>query len=252
MKKLTCIIIDDEIFAIKRLQLLISNNIDYLEVVATYDSAIEAIKGFLIHKPDIIFTDIEMPGMTGLEFLDAILKMNIPTQPIIVSAYEKPDYLKKAIELSLVEYLIKPIISADIINAVNKAKHNIEKNKHLYLLPNLVDTLKEEEKILFKTVNGTLYEKRGDIIALEADSRMCILHSKYQDKRKINESLIEVEDRLLDSNLVRIGRSHIFNLKYVYEIIKKTKRAILRHEQKTYEFELSENACNELMDCMNK
>lgn len=252
MKTLKCIIIDDEFFAIKRLQLMITKNISNLEVVATFDSAIEAIKGFLIHKPDIIFTDIEMPGMTGLEFLDAILKMNIPTQPIIVSAYDKPDYLKKAIELNLVEYLVKPIISSDIISAVEKARINIEKNKHLQLLPDLVSNMKEEEKIQFKTVNGTLYEKRSDIIALEADSRMSILHSKYQDKRKISESLLEIEDRLLDDNLVRIGRSHIFNLKFVYEIIKKTKCCILRYEQKTYEFELSENACNELAEHMKK
>lgn len=252
MNKLTCILVDNEDFAIKRLQLLIAMNIDYLDVVATYDSPVDAVKGFLEFKPDIVITDVEMPMMNGLEFLEIIRKSNIPTQAIIVSGYKEPEYFQKAIQLKLVEYLVKPITSTMLINAIKIARDNIASNKHLELLPKLVENLKEEEKIKFKTVNnGILFEKRGEIIGLEADGRICYLYSKFQKQRTITESFAEIEERLINSQFVRIGRSHIINLKYVYEINKKNKKCILRYDEKVVEFILSENGCNELTDYLS-
>lgn len=253
MKKLTCILVDNEDFAIKRLQLLISKNIENLEVLATYDSPLEAISGFLELKPDIIITDVQMPIMNGLEFLEVIQKSNIPTQAIIVSAYKEPEYFQKAIQLKLVEYLVKPITSIMLINAIETARENLNQNKHIDLLPKLVDTLKQEEKIQFKTANnGLLFEKRIDIIGLEACGRICYLYSKYQEKRTITESFAEIETRIINTHLVRIGRSHIVNLNYIYEINKKQKKCVLRFEEKIIEFYLSESACNDLAEIMEK
>ncbi len=251
MERLTCILIDNEDFAIKRLQLLISKNIDYLDIAATYESPIEAVKGFLELKPDIIITDVEMPRMNGLDFLEIIRNTNIPTQPIIVSAYKEPEYFQKAIQLKLVEYLIKPITSTMLISAIESARDNIVNNRHHDLLPKLIENLHEEERIEFKTGNnGMLFEKRGDIIGLEADGRICYLYSKFQNQRTITESFAEIEERVINAQFVRIGRSHIINLKYVYEIIRKRRICILRFEQKVVEFQLSENSCNELANYM--
>lgn len=120
---MNCIIVDDEPLARKGIKLL-TDKVDFLTVTEEFPSALEA-SSFISKntKIDLIFLDIEMPGLNGLEFLKAV---PLNCQVILTTAY--PQYALEAFELDVVDYLLKPIKFERFFKAVNKAQGIVESN----------------------------------------------------------------------------------------------------------------------------
>jgi len=91
---------------------------NYFENIYEASDALTALKLYEKHQPDIIITDIQMPKLNGLEFVQRIRKTDSKTQVIVISAFSDKDYLLKAIELKLVKYLIKPIKEKELKQAL--------------------------------------------------------------------------------------------------------------------------------------
>ena len=91
---------------------------NYFENIYEASDALTALKLYEKHQPDIIITDIQMPKLNGLEFVQRIRKTDSKTQVIVISAFSDKDYLLKAIELQLVKYLIKPIKENELKKAL--------------------------------------------------------------------------------------------------------------------------------------
>lgn len=120
--KIDCIIIEDEPLAVERLTAFIAQ-VPYLNPVATYYSALEAIGYLKAHKPALIFLDIEMDGLSGLQLIESL---EISSQIIITTAYEK--YALKGYELNITDYLLKPFPFDRFLKAVEKAHHKLRQN----------------------------------------------------------------------------------------------------------------------------
>ncbi len=121
---INCIAIDDEPLALNLLADNISK-IPYLNLVATCDDAFAAIKILAEHTVDLIFMDIQMPGLTGLQFIESMRKKPMI---IIVSAYKQ--YALDCYHLDVLDYLVKPVAMERFMKACNKAKELYElKNK---------------------------------------------------------------------------------------------------------------------------
>lgn len=247
MNTYSCIIIDDEEIAIKRLKLMIENHIDGLEVKAVYNNAAQALNDIAQVKPDIVFTDVKMPGMSGVEFVEYLYQSGIKIQPVLMSGFKSSEIYLNAIKLNIVDFIEKPYNENEIRLAFEKAKQRMENNKHLDILPKLLQIMKDDEKIQFKTLTGMIVERRGDILGLESDGKMCDLFSLYWDKRRINEAFVDIQDRIINTQFLRIGRSHILNLKYISEINTKAKKCFLRYNDKSISFNLSEQACKDVL-----
>jgi len=112
---LRCIAIDDEPLALELLEDNISK-VHYLELVATCSNPLEAMKVMQEKKVELVFIDIQMPGLTGLQFIQSI-----PQKPmfILITAYEK--YALEGYTLNVVDYLVKPVSLERFIQACNKA-----------------------------------------------------------------------------------------------------------------------------------
>ncbi len=106
------------------------NGVEYLENyfdnIYEASNAIVALQLYEKHKPDIIITDIQMPKLNGLEFVQRIRKNDDKTQVIVISAFSDKDYLLKAIELKLVKYLIKPVNEKDLDEAIDLCIHSLK------------------------------------------------------------------------------------------------------------------------------
>ena len=114
MTKTRCVIIDDEPLAIDVLENYIKE-LEYLELLATFNNVIEAISFFQTNEIDLLFLDIQMPKLTGIDFLKVLQH---PPKVIITTAYR--EYALQGYELNVLDYLLKPISFERFLIAVNK------------------------------------------------------------------------------------------------------------------------------------
>ncbi len=140
------IIIDDEPSAINVLSLLLKKKCkEDVEVIATSTSPEEGRALIVQQQPDLVFLDIEMPGMTGVDLLRSF--ENPGFRVIFVTAYDA--YAVEAFRLSAVDYLLKPVEGNDIVRAVNKIKTDIIKNQNP-----ISSRLQHLEKIFLQNVQS--------------------------------------------------------------------------------------------------
>ncbi|HOI48994.1 MAG TPA: LytTR family DNA-binding domain-containing protein [Prolixibacteraceae bacterium] len=112
--KMNCVAIDDEILALKKIQRY-AEKIDYLNLLATFDSALASLTFLRENKVDLLFLDIQMDEFTGIQLLET---MKDPPYIVLTTAYDH--YALKAYELDVVDYLLKPIPFERFVKAVEK------------------------------------------------------------------------------------------------------------------------------------
>jgi len=191
-----CIIVDDNPMARMALKQLVTQ-VSSLELVAECEDAREALSSLNSTQVDLLLLDIEMPEMTGLE----LTKKLGNSKPLIIFTTAKKDYAVEAFELSVVDYLIKPIALPRFKQAIEKASEAIESNK---------EELKvEEQGFVFVKDNGVL--KRisiDDILFLEAMGDYVKVHTS-QKFHVVHATLKSIEEKLPAAKFIRVHRSYI-------------------------------------------
>src|SRR3954466_688606 len=121
-----CIAIDDEPLALKLLEDNISK-VPYLELVASCRNAFDAMKPLQENKVDLLFIDIQMPGLTGLQFI-----ASLENKPLVIFITAYKEFALESYDLAVVDYLVKPVALVRFIKACNRAKelHELKMNKN--------------------------------------------------------------------------------------------------------------------------
>lgn len=202
MTKITCAIIDDEPLAIDVLESYIKE-IDSLELMARFNNVIEAIKFFQTSKVDLLFLDIQMPKLTGIDFLKSLQN---PPKIVLTTAYR--DYALQGYELNVLDYLLKPISFERFVTAINKFPSS--KVQTVAALPPIpVSTYSFEQSFLYlKSDKKMVKVFLKDILYIE--SLKDYVKVKTTDKQIITHQKISyLEERLPDEKFIRIHRSYI-------------------------------------------
>lgn len=198
MLKYNCIIIEDEPLAVEILEDYIAQ-VPFLQLLAKCDNAINALDLLQKEKVDVIFLDIHLPKLKGLDFLRVL---NEPPQVIITSAYQ--EYALESYELNVLDYLLKPIEFHRFIMAVNKLKLSY-KSEQAPILPEVP----RERAYLFFNVNKKMIKMFVDEILYIESLREYI---KVVSKEKFiltKFQLKDIEELLNRHNFLRIHRSFI-------------------------------------------
>ena len=215
------IIIDDEAKARQILQTLLEENCPEIEIVAQAENVPNGVKVIHQYKPNIVFSDIDMPGYNGFQLLDFVDKANFE----LIYCTGHNEFALKAFEVSAVDYLLKPIQISQLINAVNKAIKLC--NSSTPQSTERFDTLRENiknsilKKIALPVADGLIFINIDDLMYLEADGAYTKVFLNDGNKLMISKKLKEFENILSENkNFFRTHRSYIINIACIKQYIK--------------------------------
>ncbi|OUS18073.1 DNA-binding response regulator [Nonlabens dokdonensis] len=213
MKIYKAILVDDEHTALQNLKNKIEKISNQIEITAIFQDPIKAIKSINDLEPDILFTDIQMPGLNGFELINRIDELK--SQVIFCTAHG--EYALEAIKLNAVDYLLKPVDNTELKEAIDKAILNIEK-KHSDQNDNLVELLNKiidrDHKLKVPTQKGISFIPQEEIIHLEGYDGYTKIH--LVDGKTITSSYsLGKFSNYLDDNFFKCHKSHIVNIKSV-------------------------------------
>lgn len=204
MKPIKCIIIDDEPIAIEYLREYV-NTIPELLLTGTYQNAKEALPLIQNQEVDLIFIDIEMPEISGLEFVKTL-----ETVPAIIFTTAYPQYAVEGFNLNAVDYLLKPI-------GLERFKQAIQKVHKEISIPAGLQPI--ENKFIFLK-NGYKSEKIDiqDIIFIAGNKEYATYYTKSGRTYLKNERLKNLEKDYQPYGFIRIHKSYLINTRYIKKI----------------------------------
>jgi len=190
-----CLVVDDNKIASLLLQQLLEQIPD-MKIVGICDNAIDAGIFLTNNKIDLLFLDIEMPGMTGIELLKSLSE-----RPLTILTSANTGYAIEAFELNVIDYLVKPISIARVMLAIEKAKELLAvKNTQLNDINREQIFIKDNKVIRKIPINDILWlESKGDYVKINTGDKQYIIHS----------TLKNMEERLPASDFARIHRGFL-------------------------------------------
>jgi two-component system LytT family response regulator len=212
MNSISAYIIDDERKAISVLKNKIKQIAPDILVSGEFQHPSEALLALKEKQPDLIFLDVTMPEMSGLEMLKKI--ENPDFEVIFVTAYG--DYAIEAIRHCAIGYVMKPIINEDLKTALDNAKRNINQKtalqKNQQLIANMKMPQSGKKKIAIPSAKGLDFIEIQEIIRCEGVNGYTVLHIKNQGQLVSSYSIGHFYKMLNHLNFFLIHKSHLINL----------------------------------------
>ncbi len=209
---MNCLIVDDEALAIDVIKEHVSR-IPYLNLVGETTSAFEAIESISNNSIDLLFLDIQMPELTGIELLNSLNK-----KPLVIFTTAYPEHALESYELNAVDYLVKPIPFERFLKAVNKAKNRFSPTT---TVPKAIESHEEKEYLFVKTEYKSVRIDLSDIHYIESKKDYVTFHLSNEVVTSLI-SLSNVNDSLPTHKFVRIHRSFIVAIDKITEIERNT------------------------------
>ncbi|MCR5888762.1 LytTR family DNA-binding domain-containing protein [Hymenobacter sp. J193] len=202
---LRCLIVDDDPLAVQIVENCIVNT-PFLQAVGHYNSSVEAAEFLRTSPVDVLFLDVEMPLMSGIELLRAL-----PSPPLVVLITSSKEYAVEAFEFSVVDYLVKPISYARFLKAAQKALDQFTNNAPE---PGAADSseftfVKVDNKLVKVLFDEVRYvEALGDYVHIVTGQSKLIVYSTMR----------AVEEKFPPALFVRVHRSFIVGMKWIQAI----------------------------------
>jgi len=195
---MNCIIIDDDKVSRMVIEKYVAKT-DFLELKGSFDNAVDAIN-YMRKNTDIelIFLDIEMPEMSGVEFIESFGRL---PDIIIISAKEK--YALQAIEYNVTDYLLKPVTYARFYKAVSKSQ---DKNKD-----ENIDKISPDGVFIKSNTSSYIRLLYDEILWIEALENYVVVNT-FEDKHTIHFTMKSILDKLPSGKFKRVHRSFIVNV----------------------------------------
>lgn len=218
---LSAIIIDDEINGAESLHILIEEYCSEIKILSVETDPLQAIESVKKLNPDLLFLDIEMPGISGFELLTE-LEYPLP-KVIFTTAYSQ--YAVQAFRYNAVDYLLKPIIADELTVAINKLKErlNVERDespKRKNSGYNVNTFYADTKKIAVQSQNNIISILTEKIIRLEADSNYTHIYLEGGKKITSSKTLKDYEDQLTDTDFYRVHKTNLVNLNQVEKYVR--------------------------------
>jgi two-component system LytT family response regulator len=212
------VLVDDEPQSCKLLAIKLKAIAGDIEIIDCFHHPDKALAGIKKTKPDLVFLDIEMPGINGFQLLEQM--EGIDFEVIFVTAYD--EYTLNALRISALDYLLKPVDTEELKNALARLRKKISAQRNLLQAkeqPGLsAESVKEQHaptRLALATLQGIVFLKINEIIRVEALSNYSTFYLVNKQKVLVSKTLKEYEPILTMQNFFRVNRSCMVNTDYI-------------------------------------
>jgi DNA-binding LytR/AlgR family response regulator len=209
MKKINCLIVDDEELARNLVENYITR-LPHLHVVGKCANPFEAMQALQEKQVDLLFLDIQMPDLTGVEFL-----RTLPQKPLVIFTTAYKEYAMEGYELDVVDYLLKPFRFERFLQAVNKAGKLLKSDTKVEAASSPAPTFTDQEKpkdyILVKSDFKVFRLFYKDILYIES-MKEYVAYYTAEGRTLSLGSLKKLEQELPTDSFMRIHKSYIANI----------------------------------------
>lgn len=218
-KHYKAIIIDDELQARNLLEAMLKEYAPHINIVARCEDLPNGIKAIKKFNPDLIFSDIEMPGHSGLELLDFFCEDEIDFKIIFTTAHN--GYAIKAFKLSAIDYILKPIDERELQNAIGRFEKSRKTTKEELSVLKQNMQHPYESRIAVPSGNSIRFIDLENIIYIKADNSYTEIIFVDETKLVVSRTLKNFEE-ILDSNssFFRCHKSYLVNCDFIADYMK--------------------------------
>jgi len=195
------VIVDDEPLARRRLRAILTAEPD-VEIVGEAGNGSAAVAAVAETRPDLLLLDIQMPGKTGFDVLEALAGIH---QPAVVFVTAHDEHAVRAFDVQALDYVLKPVVEDRLRAAVRRA------------IARLRDQQRDDTRIPVKTDRGVVLVHAADVQWVEADGDLVILHT-LRARHVLRTTMAEIVARLPESQFVRVHRSTVVNIDAIQTI----------------------------------
>ena len=209
-------LVDDEPLALRRLERMLDES-GQVEIVGRSTDPVEALEQLPRLKPDVLFLDIQMPGLTGFEML-----ARLEPQPLVVFTTAFNQYALQAFDVNSVDYLLKPIEPAQLDRALRK----LASRPAAAAVPDLSDVLRQlltgqkpvyPERVASRTGDRVEFVDLSRVTHFFAEDKLTYAATETKN-HMLDSTIAEMEAKLHPKQFIRIHRSTILNLAYIHEL----------------------------------
>ncbi|WP_028295294.1 LytR/AlgR family response regulator transcription factor [Olivibacter sitiensis] len=218
---MNALLVDDEVNNLDNLQALLGKHCPEVSVVGRAGNVDTALELVQLHRPDLIFLDIQMPDKNGFELLKALPERDM--EVIFVTAYDQ--YGIQAVKFSAIDYLLKPINIEEMKGAVDKVRQRLENRKRNLQLENLLGIIeqrvaKENHRIALPSQKEVRLVEVQQIVRCEATNNYTSFYLLSGEELVVSRPIYEYEELLSHYGFVRCHQSHLVNRKHVLSFLK--------------------------------
>lgn len=207
MKLVRCIVVDDEVLGRKLLENFIKK-IDSLELVALCKSPIEAMNVLQEEQIDLMFLDIQMPQITGINFLKSLIN-----RPLVIFTTAYKQYALEGYSLDIIDYLLKPFSFERFLQAVNRANNQLrlmrQQSKVKVVQPKASSAQDSKNYILIKTEHKIVRLKYEKITHIEGMRAYLAYHTTEKERILSLNTMKKIELELPNNQFLRVHKSYI-------------------------------------------
>jgi two-component system LytT family response regulator len=244
---ISAIIIDDEPDAIKLLEMYLFQ-FPYIKVTGKETHARKGLDLVKETLPELVFLDIDMPDMNGLQVAKQIQSENFYSEIVFTTAHQH--YAYEALDIEPIDFLTKPFCIDDLEIVIQKYKAKVEKRKLEQKLDKFIHSHANSPKIKLPTIHGVLIIDLKDIVILSSKANYCEVYLQDGTIETITRNLYIVAKLLNSPSFFRINRSIYINVNFLLRVEKKTNLCILgfNHTVREETFSKHQLNCFEKLD----
>lgn len=240
-KKITTLIIEDDKNAISLLEIYLQA-FHEIEIIDKTTNPQKGLKLLKKKSPNIVFLDIDMPDLNGIEIAQVLKDQKINTEIVFTTAYNQ--FALSALEVEPLDYLLKPFGPEELISVINHYKSKTKRKELERKMNLLLKNKKVTSRVKFPTRSGVVIVDPGDIMLIRANSNYSIIYTIDGKTELVTSSVYKVISQIDSKDFIKTSRSACINIQYLKKIEKKTRTCYLSYKDINYQEQVSMSSLN--------